>query len=265
MANWFKLYETDLDETRMRYALTKLPEVWPVWTGILMECCKHRSQTLRWGENELELFGFSDRLRITIPKVNEAIRLLCEIDYIKRDNGTLFVVKWPEKQSDYMSRDAKGYWKKRKRSRRVTDIHSDSRIFTARGEERRGDEKRVENTSNGNSSVVAFKRPSIDEVKLLAAKAALPLSEAEKFFDHYESNGWKVGRNPMRSLPHAISNWQRNWKNKTYENHNRSDNRSNDRNQGTYNEGTAHLYAHAAIKAGKVPDPRGRGPGANGG
>lgn len=31
--------------------------------------------------------------------------------------------------------------------------------------------------------------------------------EAEKFFNYYESNGWKVGKNPMKSWTHAANNW----------------------------------------------------------
>jgi hypothetical protein len=56
-----------------------------------------------------------------------------------------------------------------------------------------------------------FEVPSIETVKLLMAKAGLPDTEAEKFLNHYESNGWRVGRNPMRSLPHAIGNWKSRW------------------------------------------------------
>jgi len=56
-----------------------------------------------------------------------------------------------------------------------------------------------------------FSKPSLDGVKLAADKAGLPDAEAVKFFNHYESNGWKVGRNPMKSLPHAIANWRCRW------------------------------------------------------
>jgi len=32
----------------------------------------------------------------------------------------------------------------------------------------------------------------------------------EKFLDHYESNGWKVGRNPMKDWKAAVRTWERN-------------------------------------------------------
>jgi uncharacterized protein YdaU (DUF1376 family) len=36
--------------------------------------------------------------------------------------------------------------------------------------------------------------------------------EAEKFVNYYESNGWKVGKNPMKSWTHAVNNWITNTK-----------------------------------------------------
>lgn len=36
--------------------------------------------------------------------------------------------------------------------------------------------------------------------------------QAEKFVNYYESNGWKVGKNPMKSWTHAVNNWINNAK-----------------------------------------------------
>jgi hypothetical protein len=58
---------------------------------------------------------------------------------------------------------------------------------------------------------VKFVRPTLEEIKLHSAKLGLSEYEADKFFNFYESNGWKVGRNPMRSLQAAMTNWRRNW------------------------------------------------------
>jgi hypothetical protein len=33
------------------------------------------------------------------------------------------------------------------------------------------------------------------------------MGEAEKFFNYYESNGWKVGKNPMKNWKAAANNW----------------------------------------------------------
>jgi hypothetical protein len=44
----------------------------------------------------------------------------------------------------------------------------------------------------------------------MTLEPALPPVEARRFWDYYESNGWKVGRNPMKDWKAAVRNWQRN-------------------------------------------------------
>jgi hypothetical protein len=135
MANWFKIYETDLDEKRLKFALSKLPEVGWVWIGILSECCKHSSDTIRWSEDEIDIFGFSDAMKVSIPKVNHAIQLLCEISYIEKKDGKLRVIKWNEKQSEYNHRKQRGDY------RRLSDNIGDSPLEERRGEENKGEER----------------------------------------------------------------------------------------------------------------------------
>lgn len=54
-----------------------------------------------------------------------------------------------------------------------------------------------------------FVKPSIETVKLHGIKIGLPPLECEKFFDYYEANGWRVGRNPMKMWTSAMANWKR--------------------------------------------------------
>ena len=111
---------------------------------------------------------------------------------------------------------------------------------------------------------------TIEAVKLAAFKAGLPESEAEAFFDHYEANGWKVGRNPMRSLPHAISNWKRKYESGIYRNNSStrgSNNAPNPRNAGvcrgpasqpSFDEVVRRKQAQAMV--GQVASPAGPPP-----
>lgn len=55
-----------------------------------------------------------------------------------------------------------------------------------------------------------FIKPSLEDVTLQASKIGLAPVEVQKFLNHYEANGWKVGRNPMKSWTHALSNWKLN-------------------------------------------------------
>jgi hypothetical protein len=55
-----------------------------------------------------------------------------------------------------------------------------------------------------------FQKPNVEQVRQFAESNSLPISEAEPFCDHYESNGWRVGgRGPMRDWRAAFRNWCR--------------------------------------------------------
>lgn len=59
-------------------------------------------------------------------------------------------------------------------------------------------------------------RPSLSDVKQYGEELGLPTEECEAFFDHFESNGWKVGgKTPMKDWRSALRNWKRRRKNET--------------------------------------------------
>ena len=53
-----------------------------------------------------------------------------------------------------------------------------------------------------------FIKPKLEEVRSLFQEKGCP-AEAEKFFDYYEANGWRVGKNPMKNWRAAVANWLR--------------------------------------------------------
>lgn len=54
-----------------------------------------------------------------------------------------------------------------------------------------------------------FKKPTLDEVKEYCHEKGYTFSP-NAFIDYYESNGWRVGKNPMKNWKAACSTWQRN-------------------------------------------------------
>lgn len=68
-------------------------------------------------------------------------------------------------------------------------------------------------------------KPTLEECRLQAAKVGLPDIEAEKFWNYFESNGWRVGRNPMKSFSHALAGWKLRWQERM------------DRSKGMYRDG----------------------------
>jgi hypothetical protein len=100
-------------------------------------------------------------------------------------------------------------------------------------------------TVPGDSKGGRFKKPEMPELDLYAAKIGLPVLEIQKFFDYYESNGWRVGRNPMKSWQAAMRNWKNNLQ--TYASKTRQQNPPvNPRNAGVINNGTDYAAAGRA-------------------
>ena len=53
--------------------------------------------------------------------------------------------------------------------------------------------------------------PSMDEViEFIVLEKQFSQNEAEKFFDYYQANGWRVGKNPMKDWKAAARNWLKN-------------------------------------------------------
>lgn len=54
-----------------------------------------------------------------------------------------------------------------------------------------------------------FVKPTVEEIKAYC-RERMNFVEPQKFFDYYESNGWKVGKNPMKDWKAAIRTWEKN-------------------------------------------------------
>ena len=53
-----------------------------------------------------------------------------------------------------------------------------------------------------------FQKPSLEEISLYCRERNNNV-DPEQFFNFYESNGWKVGKNPMRDWKAAIHTWEK--------------------------------------------------------
>ena len=58
---------------------------------------------------------------------------------------------------------------------------------------------------------VRWIKPSMSDLLEEASRIGLPKNEVEKFEAYYESNGWKVGKNKMKSWKHAMAGWKSRW------------------------------------------------------
>jgi hypothetical protein len=108
-----------------------------------------------------------------------------------------------------------------------------------------------EMTGNGDPQAASkFRKPEYPEMELYASKIGLPVTEINPFFDYYESNGWRVGKNPMKDWQAAMRNWKKNYDTRRFQNSNswsRTPTTANPRNDGVARAG-ADFAAAAAQK-----------------
>lgn len=70
------------------------------------------------------------------------------------------------------------------------------------------DNKYIKNTLSPNKRVrEVFKRPTLEEVRAYCAERGNNV-DAEQFVAYYESNGWMVGRNPMKDWKASVRSWE---------------------------------------------------------
>ena len=70
-----------------------------------------------------------------------------------------------------------------------------------------GDIKKGTDVPTSPTKSTRFHPPDIAEIKAYFAERGGNDTQAERFRDFYESNGWKVGKNPMKSWKAAASGW----------------------------------------------------------
>ena len=61
-------------------------------------------------------------------------------------------------------------------------------------------------------TIKRFTKPSLEDVVRYCVERE-NIVEAEKFFNFYESNGWKVGKNPMKDWKASVRSWESNSQN----------------------------------------------------
>ena len=56
-----------------------------------------------------------------------------------------------------------------------------------------------------------FVKPTLDEVaNYIQERKSFKIVDAARFYDYYSSNGWKVGKNPMKDWKAAVRTWEKN-------------------------------------------------------
>lgn len=70
-------------------------------------------------------------------------------------------------------------------------------------------EKEIDSSASTTTKRKRFEKPSISDIKQYCIERNNNI-DASQFYDYYESNGWKVGKNSMKDWKAAVRTWERN-------------------------------------------------------
>ena len=199
-------------------AVWKSPDLWYLWSW----CLFRASHTRRWitvrtgkGVTEVEIhpgqfiFGrnaAASELGVKPTTIRKRMLRLQKLGNVDMQSDTHFtlvtICNWEQYQ---ISKYEKG---------QPTGQAGDRQV-TTKGQA--GDtNKKVENGKNGKNKRLA--PPEVHEVSKYCLERGYSV-DAQAFIDHYDSNGWKVGRNNMRDWKAAVRGWERRDKEKAQSDH----------------------------------------------
>lgn len=70
-------------------------------------------------------------------------------------------------------------------------------------------EKEIDSSASTTTKRKRFEKPTLSEIKQYCIERKNNV-DAQHFYDYYESNGWKVGKNSMKNWQAAVRTWEKN-------------------------------------------------------
>tara|TARA_R110000803_G_C11876549_1_gene309151 strand:+ start:67 stop:726 length:660 start_codon:yes stop_codon:yes gene_type:complete len=205
-AGWIKLHRKIWKHPRAQD-----PEWVSVWLYLICHAAHEKRRVMFKGEvHELEpgqlvtgrkiIASYTGVNESKVRRVIKSLETDQQIDHKPCNKSSMFtVLNWQDYQQTDQQID------QQPTNSRPT---SDQQATTEQEGEELKKEKKKEMSAK-------FKKPTVEELKLFAAKSGLA-DDAERFHDHFESNGWKVGgRGAMKNWEASYRNWSRNGINPT--------------------------------------------------
>lgn len=177
-----------------------------------------------------ELIPYNEEMLASITDTNidivrSAVKMFSSLGLIQLlDDGTIFlqqVAKMTGKESESAERVRQFRQRKLENDQKalpcngdVTDGNGDVTKSNDNKEEQRT-ENREQNTENNEQRITnnkerktaRFCKPSVSEINEYCIERNSGIS-AQAFFDHYEANGWMVGKSAMKNWKAAIRTWE---------------------------------------------------------
>jgi len=173
--------------------------------GIYWSLIEHLREQPDYTSTILILKGLAIRMQTTESKVAQVVRnfglFIIQDDLFT--SPSLLRRMEPYDRKKIQAREAINTRWKRERDKKALEPHLNTDVLQPNFER---DTSKVKE-SKVKESKEEKRRPTLDEVKEFFLSKSQAPSLASSFWDHYESNGWKVGKNPMQKWKAAASGW----------------------------------------------------------
>lgn len=104
-----------------------------------------------------------------------------------------------------------GCKEKKKSKKQAKDKQTKSKVEANNNVNHNHNHNLNEESKSKSKSESKFIKPALQEIQAYCQERKNNVN-AEKFFDYYQANGWKVGKNPMKDWKAAVRTWEKNEK-----------------------------------------------------
>lgn len=152
-----------------------------------------------------------------VDVVRSAVKIFTELKMMEiLDDGTIFMAEVEGMIGSVANNDnanrQRRFREKQKEEQLALSLHERYEDVTKRNESKSIEiEKDIEKEKDNKPKRKRFSPPTIEEVKAYCDERKNRV-DPQRFIDYYESNGWKVGKNPMKDWKAAVRTWERNSK-----------------------------------------------------
>ena len=176
---------------------------------LLLESISHEGQ-LRFSET----IPYNEKMLSVITNTNidivrSAMKVLIELKMIEiLDDSTIYMSE-VQKLTGSETATARRLREYRQKQKVLQSCSNEQKCNTEIEKEIEKEiDTEIEDIKSDKPTRKRFVPPTLEEVKAYCRERQNVVN-AERFIDHYSSNGWKVGRNPMKDWKAAVRTWER--------------------------------------------------------
>ena len=140
-----------------------------------------------------------------IGTVKQALSIFKDLGLIDvLENGAIYMLDI----QNFIGRGSSEADRKREYRQRIETDRTNVQTKVREISEKSPPEKEIDSSASTTTKRKRFEKPSISDIKQYCIERNNNI-DASQFYDYYESNGWKVGKNSMKDWKAAVRTWER--------------------------------------------------------